>query len=290
VSNLEEGARGEAPDPGPRHGEILPPEGSIPSAELERVIRRAAELQSAAGEARTEVLDAGEILRIGREVGLDERHVRQALAEVQADALLPEPPRESALALRLWGEAHVRATRTVPGSPSVVQSRVESHFRDRESLAEVRRRPGRSLWRPSTGLASKVQRTFDLSGRSYDLAEVRQIELAVTGLEADWSLVTLTADLTNRRASFVGGWLTGSVCGYGLLAVATVLSFALPPALPIAVAGGAAVGTTVWGAGFNLRRQRASVALAMEGLLDRLEQGGPLEPRRPSLRDKFLGT
>lgn len=264
-------------------------EGSIPSGALERVIRRAAELQSAAGEERTELLDAGEIVRIGREVGLDERHVRQALAEVQADALLPEAPAEPALALRLWGEAFVRASRPVPGSPSNVQDRVERHFRERESLSEVRRRPGRSLWQPATGLASKMQRTFDLTGRSYALADVKRVELAVSALEADWSLATVTADLSNFRSRYVAGWLGGTVSGYGVAAVAAFFSFAVPPILPIAAGVAATAGTVAWGVGFSLRRQKARIALAIEGLLDRLEQGAPLEPPRPSLRDKFLG-
>jgi len=287
----------------PREPESWPPAGpgpdapgpdgpsgeSIPYEALEQVIRRAAELQSATGEGRTEVLATGEIIRIGREVGLDERHVRQALAEVRADALLPEAPRDAAFARRLWGEAFVRGSRPVPGTPSAVQSRVETHFRERESLAEVRRRPGRSLWRPATGLASKVQRTFDLTGRSYELADVKQVELAVSPLESDWSLATVTADVSNFRGRYIGGWLGGTVSGYGVVAVAAFLSFALPPLLPIAGAGAAVVGTTAWGVGFSMRRRKSRIALAIEGLLDRLEQGGPLEPSRPSLRDKILG-
>lgn len=280
-------------DDGTPRGASGPPSAptgeSVPSESLERVIRRAAELQSAAGEGRTELLETAEIVRIGREVGLDERHVRQALAEVQADALLPEAPHDPAFARRLWGEAFVRGSRPVPGTPSSVQARVEAHFRDRESLTEVRRRPGRSLWKPATGLASKVQRTFDLTGRSYDLADVKQVELAVSPLEADWSLATVTADLSNFRSRYIGGWLGGTVSGYGLVAVAAFLSFTLPPALPIAAAVGAAAGTTAWGVGFSLERQKARIALAVEGLLDRLEQGGPLEPPRASLRDKILG-
>ncbi len=264
-------------------------EASIPSSELERVIRRAAELQSASGESRSDFLDSGEIVRIGREVGIEERHLRQALAEVQADALLPEAPRDAALALRLWGEGFVRASRTVPGRPGRVQARIEAHFRERESLAEIRRRSGRSLWRPSTGLASRMQRKLDLTGRSYDLAEVRQVELAVTGLEPEWSLVSVTADLSNLRGRYLAGWLAGGLVSFSAVAAAAALSFAMPVVLPLLAAGGATVGATVWGVGFNMRRQKERIQLAIEGLLDRLEQGGSLEPERPSLREKFLG-
>jgi len=60
----------------------------ISREQLEKVIHRAAELQFAQGE-KQHNLEADEVLRIAEEVGLEGRHVRQALAEMRADAMLP---------------------------------------------------------------------------------------------------------------------------------------------------------------------------------------------------------
>lgn len=266
------------------------PPASVPSSDLERVIGRAAQLQSAAGEERAEYLDADEIVRIGGEVGLDPRHVRQALAEVRADALLPAAPEEGALAGRLWGSALVRGSRVVPGGPAAVQSRVEEHFRERESLREVRRRPGRSVWEPSSSFLSKMERGLDLGGRGYLLADTRRVELAVAGLEEGWSLATVTADLGNLRARHVAGWFGGSLPFFGLAAVALILTTGFPPVGAGLVAVGASAGAAAAGPGLTFGRRRQRIEMAVAGLLDRLESGGPLDATGPGWREKLLGT
>jgi len=49
------------------------------------------------------------------------------------------------------------------------------------------------------------------------------------------------------------------------------------------VASGAA------GGGWTYGKKRRRLALVLDGLLDRLEQGGPMEPPRRSLRERLLG-
>ena len=153
--------------------------GPLSSGDLEQVIRRAAELQhsvGAGGAGGRDGLSEGEVLRIGREVGLDPRHVRRALAEHRAESLVPALPEDEA-PLRALGEGRVRASRAVPGEPVGVQEKLEGHLRTRESLQSVRRRPGRSLWEPAGSLLSKMQRTLDVGGRGYELAEARSLEV-----------------------------------------------------------------------------------------------------------------
>ena len=84
------------------------PDRSLSPDELERVIRRAAELQTAR-EDLPEHLDDAEVLRIGREVGLHEAHVRRALLELHSEALALYEGEPSSLATRLWGPTAVRA-------------------------------------------------------------------------------------------------------------------------------------------------------------------------------------
>ena len=276
----------DAPDRRSRGG---PP---VPSSELERIIRRATELQqgtAGAGGGEDEPLGEDEIVRIGREVGLEPRHVRQALAEVRAESLLPDPPRDTGLPQRLWGDAFARASRAVPGDPGEVRERVERHFRERESLQPIRSRPGRSLWEPAGGLVSKMQRALDVGGRGYELAEARRVELTVAGLESGWSLVTVTADLRNVRTEHATGWTAGAAAlGLPAVFVATA-AIGLPVELAAPLVAGGAGGASALGARRTTAKRRRRVELVLVGLLDRLETGEPLEPDRSDWRDRLLG-
>lgn len=278
------GAEEEAADPvrGEGDGE------AVPAGQLERVIRRAAEIQFSAGEGGRDELSRDEVMRIGREVGLSPEHVRRALAEVRAESLLPDPPADDA-PLKVLGAGSVQASRAVPGDRREVQDRVEEHFRTRESLQSVRRRPGRSLWEPSEGFLDKMQRTMDVSGRGYELAEARRVELAVSQLEPGWSLVAITVDIRNLRIQHAASWAAGAApfcLGAGLvldLAVGVPWLFSGP------LAGGGMLASGAAGGGWTYGKKRRRIALVVDGLLDRLEQGGPMEPPRRSLRERFLG-
>lgn len=253
------------------------------------MIRRASDLQLRGGTAEAGgLLDDAEVVRIGEEVGLEPRFVRRALAEVRADSLVPEAPREASLPARLWGPGLVRATRVVPGDASEVTAALEAHLRDRELLKPVRRQPGRSLWEPAGGLLHTMKRAMDVGGHGYALAKARNVELAVEGLEPGWSLVTLTGDLRNERA--------GAALGFHLAGIAVTVPVGIlltatgGPELPVAVgtglAGGAGIGAATWATAARYARSRRRTRLALEGLLDRLELGEPLSPpRRGSWRE-----
>lgn len=252
-------------------GGLAPLERRVSSAELERVIRRAAELQFDEGSDVGD-LEIGEVLRIGEEVGLDGRHVRRALAEVQAESLLPALPVDVGLPARLWGSGIVRHSRAVRGSPSEVQELVEAEFAERESLRCVRKQPGRSLWEPAGGLVKQMQRALDVGGHGYVLAKARSVQLAVEGLEDGWSLVTIAVDLRNLRAEQATGWLLGLGLGGTASAVGTaVLAGGIGVLVPLLAVGFLGVGT--WAAGLTIRKARGRIELVMLGLLDRLEQG-----------------
>ena len=249
------------------------PATRVSSDELERVMRRAVQLQF---EERDDVtdLEVGEVVRIGEEVGIEPRHVRRALAEVQAESLLPSLPLDEGLPTRLWGPGVVRQSRAVRGDPAEVQARVERHLEQKESLRPVRRKPGRSLWEPAAGLIKQMQRAIDVGGHGYELAKARNLQLAVEGLEEGWSLVTLSVDLRNLRTEQATGWLLGLGLGGTTGAVVTAalagtgVGFVLVPVLAAGFVGAAS-----WAAGRTIHKTRDRVDLVLLGLLDRLEQG-----------------
>jgi len=259
--------------------------------QLERVIRRAAELQSRAGESPEFELDETEVVRIGEEVGLAPRHVRQALADLRAESLLPDLPAETSLAARLWGAGLVRESRVVLGDAAAVESKLERYLRERETLTPIRQRPGHSLWEKSGGLVSSLQRGLDLSGHGHELAKARNVELFVEQLEPGHSLVTIVVDLRNQRAEHATGWFFAFAPGVTALTAAIgMITTGNPAFLALGAGLGATAGiigaTTITSKSFQKRKAR--VALMVQGILDRLEAGRSLEGEDRNWRERFL--
>src|SRR5919201_851680 len=89
----------------------------IDRAALERIIQRAAELQTSAREIG-ESLSQEEVLALGKEVGIPDRYLQQALLEERTRVVVPEPRGAWG---RLSGPAEVTAQRVVPGTPERVE-------------------------------------------------------------------------------------------------------------------------------------------------------------------------
>ncbi|MDT8436001.1 MAG: hypothetical protein RRA92_04525 [Gemmatimonadota bacterium] len=258
----------------------------ITRGQLEKVIHRAAELQFAR-DGTPDGLEPDEVVRIAEEAGLEGRYVRQALAEMRADALLPAVPEERTLATRLWGPTTVVVARVVPGAPAEIQAGLARHLEERESLRCVRNRPGSLVLEPASDLMSQLRRGLDFSGRGYELARARSLRVMIQPLEEGRSLVSVTADIGNQRTGHVLGWFL-PLTGFGIpTALVSILAVGEPALVVIpAVAGGvAAVGT--YGVSRTLARRRTRMELALQGLLDRLETGSRLSPERPTLRDRI---
>jgi len=264
------------------------PPARLSSEELERVIRRAAELQTAR-EALPEQLDDEAVLQIGAEVGLHEQHLRRALLEIRAEGMVPEAPEDRSVPHRLWGAAFVQASRVVPGTVDEVQGRLDAYLHSAESLRQVRGRSGVSVWEPASDLVSQVRRGLNLSGHGFMLAKARRIEIAIEPVETGRCLVTVSADLRNQRAEHGGGGLFGGAVATTGVTLSLVLAAGFPVALVLPLAAGTAFGGGMLVARRTLRSAREKVDLAVQGLLDRLERGGPIAGGRSGLMDRIQG-
>ncbi len=285
---------GDVPAPISKEGGLPAPayRGGVPvtRAQLERVIRRASDLQFRDSSEAGSALDAAEVVRIGGEVGLEPRYVQQALAEVQAEALMPAMPADTGLAQRLFGSGLVRASRVVQGDRSEVEEKLEEHLRDRELMKQVRSRSGLSLWEPAGGLVSSMRRAMDVAGHGYELAKARNLQVAIEQLEPGWSLVTLTADVRNARnqaaGGFYGAFMSASI-GISVAILATA-GLAVLPIIGAVAVGAAGFGGATWAAGTTVRRRHARMELTLQGLLDRLEVGEALAGAEGQWKVPFL--
>lgn len=250
--------------------------GDLPSRRidrdaLERIIQRAAELQ--AGEMDTgEGMTEAELLKLGAEVGIDGRFLRQALYEESAGAAAGE----KGLVAKWVGQRLVRAARVVPGDKPTIERALADWMTDGEALAVKRRLPDRTIWERQKGFFAEMKRGLNVGGKNFRLARAHDVTVCVQPLEEGYCHVEMTADISNLRASLLGaGWTMLGTSGLIALSVAffATASMAWVALLPVA-AGVAAVGS------LPKRYARASerMQLALEQVLDRLE-GGEIKPR-----------
>ncbi|HYS21928.1 MAG TPA: hypothetical protein VEO73_12640 [Gemmatimonadales bacterium] len=232
---------------------------------LDRILQRAAELQAGEhdiGEGLTE----GELLALGKDVGIPARYLRQALLEERTRIVAAVP---AGLMAWLVGPAQLAAARVVPGDRAVVERALTRWMEDEELLQVKRRFPDSTSWEPKRGAFASIQRALGAGGKSYALAHAGEVAGQVTQLEPGFCHVQLTAD--NHRARSVriqGAALLGSL-GVAAAAAAIPLGFLMPWALlPFPIL--AVAGVTL------LRRhgpENERIQVALEQVLDRLEHG-----------------
>lgn len=246
----------------------------VASEDLDLIVRRAAEIQNKRGSSASQLLTEEEVVEIGRQVGLAPEYVRRAMAEVHAESLAPKRPPGNRVLDLIAGESCAEVRRVVAGEPTLIQQQLEMMLREREKLSPLRRRPTRSVWEASAGIMDRLDRFMNFSGKEYALAETRQVELAVAETEPGWSLVTLAADLGNKReeALYTAGSCVGvaailasvftAMDGYGIILSSFAGLFAGLASSAIAVPW------LRWSVG----RRRERVALLLEGLIDQVDR------------------
>ena len=246
-----------------------PTPGRIDRAALERIMQRAAELQASEADVG-EGLTQEEVMALGRDVGIPGRYLQQAMLEHATEVVAPE---QAGLSGRLVGPGEITAHRVVIGEPDDAARALISWFDSNELLVVLRQQPGRVTFEPLGGMQAALRRgtaAFGSSKPKYMLARASQVAATFTRLESGYCHVTLTANLSKARGSYVGGAIaSGSFGVASALVVATLTPFWLV-ALPPLLAGGA----LGW---YVLKRFRPVAERAMLGLeraLDYLERGG----------------
>ncbi len=243
-------------------GKLVPSGQKFDRETLERIIRRAAELQATHQDVGDE-LNEQQILELGQEVGLPTRFVQQAILEERTQSVVAS---ESTVIARWMGPKKLSIQRTVPGDEKDVEKSL-AHWMETEELLAVKRRFKTSTsWEAKRGLFVAIRR---MGGQRYALARTREILGEVTQLESGWSHVRLDADLSNSRAEYLGGAFISATTGVAMGGGALLLGLAapliiVPPLLGAVIGAGAAT---------NRKGTVERVRVALEQVLDRLEHG-----------------
>jgi hypothetical protein len=258
------------------------PAGRIDRAALERIIQRAAELQTAEREIG-DTLTSDELLALGREVGIPVRYLQQALLEERTRV---GPIAPGGLIARVAGPGQVTAQRVVPAEAEVVERQLVRWMESNELFCVQRAQPGRITWEPVGGFHAAYRRSmaaFSTGARSFMLSRASTVSAAILSLESGYSHVTLAADARGVRSGYVGGsaaLITSGAAGTALMvALGAMLPLALLP-LPVAL-----------GLGYSMVRRYGPAVerlqLGLERALDFLEQSASKTPR--GLPDRSVG-
>jgi hypothetical protein len=251
----------------------LTPPRKLDRSALERVLARAAELQTteSAGDA-SGMLSEAEIIELGKEAGMSPEYLRQAIAEERTRSAAPV---DSGLASTIIGPSFVRASRIVTGKPQELLDAIDGWMQRQESLQIKRRVAERIVWEPRGDLVAGIQRALNIRGRGYPLARAAEVAATTTPVDANRTLVALDASLTGHREKMV--IQTAAVSGIGV--AATAVGVVLAVAVPVAVIPAVIIpGPVLW---LSRRMHASAVArgqLALEQLLDHLERGDHRQP------------
>jgi hypothetical protein len=262
---------------------MVDPGRSLTRKEFDEVIRRAAEIAATEPEGGGSDLTESDLFRIAGEVGLEERHVRKALAQVRSS-----PPVGRGPVASLYGPSYVAASRVVPGFPDELGRKIDEFMVAGQLLQAVRKSNSLLLYRPAVDWASQIARAASSTSKKYYVASAKRVEVRLEPLEEGRALVTIEVEPGTRDDFLAGGIIGGLGGGAGAGVGAGLALAALGPAA-LGVAAGIAVGSGVlggicWLAGSRHKRRLLEVRSEIEGILDRLEMGESLEPPHPSWR------
>ena len=241
---------------------------------LERVLARAAELQSASGDdtGPAETLTEAQVEELGKEVGLSTQHIRQALAEERA-RIEPVNATDSGLGYQLFGPGVVSTQRIVHGKPDRILPTIDRWMQRDEALRVKRQRADFISWEPARGVVGSIRRL--LGSGDFALARADEVNATVVSVDDQSSVVRLQATFEALRATMGRGAAAGAVFGAASTGVALVLGVMVPVAIAPAIVFGT-------GSYYSARRRQhhavQRAALALEQLLDRLERGDMQTP------------
>ncbi|MDX2192297.1 MAG: hypothetical protein NW201_03015 [Gemmatimonadales bacterium] len=256
----------------------------IDRAALDRILRRAAELQ-AAGADVGDGLSADEVIALGKEVGIPEAQLRQAMLE---EASGPVAPASTGLLDDLVGPGTHSARRVVRGTVAEVEARLLAWMSEHEILGVQRHVPGRITWEPLGGLQAALRRGSKAMAKGTQSITLDRALVTATTMELEpgYCLVTLTADLRSVRSAYLGGGAAvASVGAAGTLVLSVLGAFWVAPLV---------LGAATLGAGLLIARTYRTpserAAIGLERALDHLERHGgqPLPQSAPSLGEALV--
>jgi hypothetical protein len=245
-----------------------PDPNRLDSTALDRVLQRAAEMQASetdVGEGLTE----REVLDLGKQVGIPQRYLQQAMLEERSRIELARPD----TILDAWvGPREVMAQRVMLGTVESVERGLLDWMQKNELFTVQRQQPGRITWEKLSAMQAALRRGMSVLSAPttrFMLSNAELVAATVAPLEDGYCHVTLTAELPKTRKGYLGGAAAMTSVGLAGTLILGALG-ALAVVVPIPLIGGAAFG-------WAIVRMYPPIAqrtqLGLERVLDHVERG-----------------
>ncbi len=254
--------------------------------DFDAVIRRASELAAAEPAAGEGEFTEAEVIRIAREAGLPERHIRSALAEVRAEERGGTVDRG-----RVREGAPVRVSRVIERPRAEIVAELRARLDSEKRLRRVRVRTDLLHYLSAAGGGYQF-RWDSANPRDGHVSTASAIEVRVETLDPKATEVEIRMGLSPLDSR---GLKIVCILGTGLAIPAPVTAVLIlagtPIAMTLAVAVTMAVAVTAGYASFWSRwvrktsaRRHVAASLELEGFLDSLEVPGELRSPLPAWR------
>ena len=230
---------------------------------LQRILQRAAELQAGERDV-TGSLDGNEVLALGRDVGIPEHYLRQAMLEV---GQVREAPQPEGWLDEMIGVAWVQADRVVRGDPRSIEDALVRYLEAEEVFGVIRRTEGQVMLEPVGGWQAAVRRAT--GSKKYMLQKVERISATIVPLEPGICQVVLRGSLRDLRRGYIGGAAAlVSVAVAGTVVLGALNAFWPVLLMPLPAAFGFS-----WGIGKSYGTVAERAQLGLECALDQVERG-----------------
>lgn len=244
----------------------------VDRAALERILQRAAELQASEHDVG-EGMTPEEVVKLGDEVGIPGRYLRQAMLEEQSR--LPGAPAKG-LIDQAVGPGEIATARVVRGDAEAAERALLEWMSKNELLNIQRHQPGRLSWEKMSGVQAAMRRgisTFEGARARFMLSRADVVRATITPLEAGFCHVTLSAELRGTRGGYLGGMATVGGAGAVTTGVLAALNaFWVVAAAPLVAGAGLA-----WIVSRQFRPVVDRTQLGLERALDYVE-GHAIKP------------
>lgn len=249
--------------------------------DLDEVVRRAAQLAAVESDAAP-TLSEEEVLQLTGEVGLPERHVRQALRELRTGRL-GAPGRGATLVGRFFGPARIEALRAVPIAPASTVQVLDDYLNETRLLHRVRSDERGVHYRPAVDWASQVAMEASFAAGRHFLLAARSVEVRVAPeAGGGGSLVEVEVDPGLRSDAITNAVASGLTLGGTVGGVAGVIAgWRASPEVGVLVAVLVATVTlavVLVVAGSRQRRRMSQIEEELDAILDRVQAGETVEP------------
>jgi hypothetical protein len=244
---------------GEEAGEVADRLDALTMDKVERVLRRAIELQSDDEHGR-ERLRPADIQKVAQELGIDAAHVRRALFEEETE------PTEPTLYERAVAPNRVSERTTIKAGHGDVTQAANAWLERHEGLRMRRALPDGGVWEKDPSALTSIRMGLKLGRGSGALRSVGPVTHRVRAIDAGEQIVSLEAD-TSLIGKVAAG-LTAGGAGLGLIALLVMAAngegfAALATGIGVTIAGiGAALTTArVW-----TRRIRQGLRRALDAI------------------------